>query len=253
MENLCHYASTGAEKLIEISISQNKKDPNNVEWKPNRCDEKVILPLWLLGLFLQVDWDETEVRPLWNDWNFDVSNLGFILDSNLTMKHHAIKACQTAYYERKRISSICSYLTEEKLVTSCVLSRLDYCNSLLMGTPNSVIQPMQKFQNAAAGSYSQSNTPSTMRIPPTATSLASDFWTHQIQNCPCVLQLNHWFRPLLPFWTTAAVQPFPHSPLFIRHTHTQTLMLQPQNSWLSLFLLFRSSYLKQPLSRCQTL
>ena len=30
------------------------------------------------------------------------------------------------------------------------MSRLDYCNSLLMGTPNSVIQPMHKVQNAAA-------------------------------------------------------------------------------------------------------
>ena len=80
-------------------------------------------------------------------------NLGFILDSNLTMKQHVIKVCHTAYYELKRISSIRSYLTEdatEKLVTSCVSSRLDYCNSPLMSTPNSVIQPMQEVQNAAA-------------------------------------------------------------------------------------------------------
>ena len=78
-----------------------------------------------------------------------VRNLKFILDSNLTMKQHVIKVCQTAHYELKLISSIRSYLTEDatkKLVTSCVLSRLDYCNSLLMGTPNSVIQPMQISQ-----------------------------------------------------------------------------------------------------------
>ena len=31
-----------------------------------------------------------------------------------------------------------------------LVPRLDYCNSLLMSTPNSVIQPMQKIQNAAA-------------------------------------------------------------------------------------------------------
>ena len=66
------------------------------------------------------------------------------------MKQHVIRTCQTAYYELKRISSIRRYLTEDaakQLVTSCVLSRLDYCNSLLMGT---VIQPMQKVQTTTA-------------------------------------------------------------------------------------------------------
>ena len=86
-----------------------------------------------------------------------VRNLGFTLDSNLTMKQHVIKVCQTAYYELKPISSIRSYLKEdgtEKLVTSCVLPRLDYCNSLLMDTRNSVIQPMQTLQCCCTLSYS---------------------------------------------------------------------------------------------------
>ena len=93
------------------------------------------------------------------------------------MKQHVIKVCQTAGYELKRISSIRSYLTEDatkKLVTSCVLSRLDYCNSLLMGTHNSVIQLMQKVQNAAARLILRTM-PSALHIPPTATSSASDF------------------------------------------------------------------------------
>ena len=80
-------------------------------------------------------------------------NSGFILDSNLTMKQHVIKVCQTAYYGLKRINSIRTYLTEDAtkmLVASCVLSRLDYCHSLFMGTPASVIRPMQKVHNAAA-------------------------------------------------------------------------------------------------------
>ena len=90
------------------------------------------------------------------------------------MKQHIIKICQTAYYELKRISSIHRYLTEDaakQLVTSCVLSRLDYCNSLLMGTLNSVIQPMQKVQNTAAHLV--------LRAP-----------CHQ--NCTPLLQQLHW-------------------------------------------------------------
>jgi hypothetical protein len=80
-------------------------------------------------------------------------NLGFILDSELSMKHHVAKVCQIAFYELKRISSIRRYLTEDAtktLVTSSILSRLDYCNSLLMGASSSVIQPMQRVQNSAA-------------------------------------------------------------------------------------------------------
>ena len=73
-------------------------------------------------------------------------------DSKLSMKKHIIKICQTAYFKLKRISSIRRFLTEDAtktLVTSYILSRLDYCNCL-MGTPNSVIQSLQKILNFAA-------------------------------------------------------------------------------------------------------
>ena len=69
------------------------------------------------------------------------------------MRHHVTKTCQAVYLEISRISSICHFLTEEAtktLVTSCILSRLDYCNALLIGCPSSVTQPLQTAQNAAA-------------------------------------------------------------------------------------------------------
>ena len=82
-----------------------------------------------------------------------VRNLGFILDSELSLKKHVIKICQSTYFKLKRISSICRFLTEDVTktpVTSYIFSRFDYCNCLLLGTPNSVIQPLQKVQNFAA-------------------------------------------------------------------------------------------------------
>ena len=84
------------------------------------------------------------------------------------MKQHVIKICQTAYYELKGISSIRRYLTKDaakQLVTSCVLSRLDYC------TPNSVIQPMQKVKILLHASFSE---------------------LHAIKNCTPLLQQLHW-------------------------------------------------------------
>ena len=61
-----------------------------------------------------------------------------------------------AYFEFKRSSSIRRFLTEDaaKTLESCyflyILSQLNYCNCLLMGTPNYVIQLLQKIQNFAA-------------------------------------------------------------------------------------------------------
>jgi hypothetical protein len=80
-------------------------------------------------------------------------NLGFVMDSNLSMKKHIAKVCQTCYFEIRRISSIRRFLTVDAtktLVTSCILSRLDYCNSLLIGCPDSTLQPLQKVQHSAA-------------------------------------------------------------------------------------------------------
>ena len=53
----------------------------------------------------------------------------------------------------RRISSIRHLLTTEAtatLVSALVLSRLDYCNSLLYGCPQHLLNKLQKVQNAAA-------------------------------------------------------------------------------------------------------
>ena len=54
------------------------------------------------------------------------------------MKEHIIKTCKAAYIEIRCISSIRQYLTEDAaktIVNSCILTSLDYCNSLLAGYP----------------------------------------------------------------------------------------------------------------------
>ena len=82
-----------------------------------------------------------------------ICNLDFIFDSNLSMKQHIIKTCKAAYTEIRCLSSIHQYLTEDTtktLVNSCILSRLDCCNSLLAGYPQTVIKPLQQVQNSAA-------------------------------------------------------------------------------------------------------
>ena len=162
-----------------------------------------------------------------------IRNLGFILDSNLTMKQHVIRTCQTAYYELKRISSIRRYLTEDAAkqhVTSCVLSRLDYCNSLnSQGHSEHCNSTNAESPKYYCTPHSQSSMTSKLHTSPTATPLAPNFWTDKIQNCLHVLQRNHRFRSLLSFWAATPLQSFPLSLLFVRHRHAQNLTLQLQN------------------------
>ena len=69
------------------------------------------------------------------------------------MKEHINFICKTALLEIRRISTIRHYLTDDATktpVVSFVLSRIDYCNSLLAGLPQSLVGKLQSVQNCAA-------------------------------------------------------------------------------------------------------
>ena len=84
-----------------------------------------------------------------------VRNLGVTLDSTLLLHQHVMNVCRVAYLELRRINSIWNLLSVDAvktLVCSLVLSRLDYCNSLLVGLPQYFIKRLQGVQNVAARS-----------------------------------------------------------------------------------------------------
>ena len=59
----------------------------------------------------------------------------------------------TCYFELRRLASIRRFLTSTAtatLVSAFVLSRIDYCNSLLFGSTNDVTSHLQRIQNYAA-------------------------------------------------------------------------------------------------------
>ena len=76
-----------------------------------------------------------------------------MFDKSLSMNVQINKLCQAGYLELRRISSIRHYLTKEAtatLVSSLVLSRLDYANSLLAGLPQKCTDKLQRVMNCAA-------------------------------------------------------------------------------------------------------
>ena len=61
--------------------------------------------------------------------------------------------CRSTMYHVRNISAIRHLISESavaQLVHSLVTSRLDYCNSLLYGVPDSKIKQLQRIQNTAA-------------------------------------------------------------------------------------------------------
>ena len=82
-----------------------------------------------------------------------VKNLGFTLDCHLTMNAHVSNIARTCYFELRRLASIRRFLTSTAtatLVSAFVLSRIDYCNSLLFGSTHDVTSHLQRIQIYAA-------------------------------------------------------------------------------------------------------
>ena len=80
-------------------------------------------------------------------------NLSVIFDSELALKEQVNKLCQLAYLEIRRIGSIRQYLSVEAtrtLVYSLVLSRLDYCNGLLAGCSQVLLDKIQRVVSCSA-------------------------------------------------------------------------------------------------------
>ena len=82
-----------------------------------------------------------------------VKNLGFTLECHLTMNAHVTSIAQTRYFELHCLASIRRFLTSTAtatLVSALVLSRIDYCNSLLFGSTHDVTSNLQQIQNYAS-------------------------------------------------------------------------------------------------------
>ena len=82
-----------------------------------------------------------------------VRNLGVYMDESLTMESHVNHMCKALYLQLRRISKIRPFLsadTTNKLAIAFILSRLDYCNSLLAGLSEDKLSKLQRIQNNAA-------------------------------------------------------------------------------------------------------
>ena len=83
----------------------------------------------------------------------NVCSLGVHIDSQLTMRTHVQRICQSSFYPLRQLPSIRPSLSETScsaLVHAFITSRLDYCNSLLAGIGDGLIAQLQSVMRVAA-------------------------------------------------------------------------------------------------------
>jgi len=120
-----------------------------------RLNPSKTVVLWLGSRHIIDKLDVHEVRVLSSTVRIDSSarDLGVVVDSRLTMSDHVASVCRSAYFHLRQIRPIVRSLTVEAaktLVQACIASRLDYCNAVLHGITDNLLQRLQSVQNAAA-------------------------------------------------------------------------------------------------------
>jgi len=120
-----------------------------------------------------------------------VRDRGAYIDSGLTMQSHVrptVSRCFAVLRQLRTVRRQVPTSVFQSLIVALVLSRLDYCNSVLFGLPANLIQRLQSVQNAAARltfrfRRSEHITPALvslhwLRIPDLLQTVSYDIWIH---------------------------------------------------------------------------
>jgi hypothetical protein len=155
----------------QIYVAFESDDPKQALDKLNACLRDI--RSWMIQNKLKINDSKTEFLILaspnaYSKLNSDLElhvgnshikpapsakNLGVIFDKHLQMEAQVTGICRSANFHLRNIGAIRHLLTDsssQKLVHSFITSRLDYCNSLLIGLPDSQLNRLQRIQNNAA-------------------------------------------------------------------------------------------------------
>ena len=130
------------------------------EWMSDRKlkmndDKTELIAIGTKSMINQVTPNLTPVSISGYDIPFSQSarNLGVFIDETLSMDVHIKYLCRIIFCQLRRLSKIHPFLSTDaanKLAVSFILTRLDYCNSLLAGLSDNKLNELQRIQNHAA-------------------------------------------------------------------------------------------------------
>ena len=99
----------------------------------------------LAGVDLNLSVGSDIIRP-----STVVRDLGVFVDAELTFREHVQSITNICFFQLRRLLQIRKHVNRQvmkQLVHAFVISRLDYCNSILAGLPKGLIS---RVQNSAA-------------------------------------------------------------------------------------------------------
>ena len=163
-----------------------------------------------------------------------VRNLGVTLDQNLSFQQHVSRTCQICYSDLRRINSICHYLSQDALktlISAFVLSRIDYCNSLLAGCPKQLIHKLQKVQNNAARLICRTPYVWSYISRPLHSSLASCWTKNWIQTASPCLQICKQQWSVISVWPLEVLHSFSTASVFLRHPSPSHFFIPSEILW----------------------
>ncbi|XP_071375300.1 scavenger receptor cysteine-rich domain-containing protein DMBT1-like [Centroberyx affinis] len=119
-------------------------------WQLIKYEKKNIIPhsLTRSAHTFSLNIDGSIVTP-----STQVRNLGIILDPTLSFLPHVNQVTKTAFFHLRNIARLrpsLSFAAAETLIHALITSRLDYCNSILYGSSNKILNKLQYVQNSAA-------------------------------------------------------------------------------------------------------
>ena len=135
------------EKCIEAIMNWMKQ--NFLKLNPNKTviklfkPEKLMMTSELLSFNLNIE--NATVKP-----SKSVKILGVTIGKKLDFKEFISEKVRTCNFHLRNLKNIKRCLSQDiriKLVTTLILSKLDYCNSLLAFLPGCHIDPLQKMMN----------------------------------------------------------------------------------------------------------
>lgn len=157
---------------IYLSTSSSPSDLSDL--RSSACSIYSVVSKWLSSNYLRLNDDKTElmlfgppalVERLRLDFqpiqlgsklvplSDSARNLGVIFDSRLSMKYHISNVVRSSFFTLRKLSLIrkhFSFHSFATLIHAFITSRLDYCNSMYAGAPQSDIRRLQSIMNYAA-------------------------------------------------------------------------------------------------------